>query len=84
MLEELLPSTNVIVPLLSFNVGVELGQLTIVAVALPVFWGLGRLIGADRYRRIVLPLAATPLVLISIKWLVERVFDISTVTVLCL
>ena len=82
VLEELLPSTNVIVPLLSFNVGVELGQLTIVAVALPVFWGLGRLIGADRYRRIVLPLAATPLVLISIKWLVERVFDISTVTVL--
>ncbi len=82
VLEELLPPTNVIVPLLSFNVGVELGQLTIVAVALPVFWGLARLLGADRYRRIVLPVAAVPLVLISIKWLVERVFEITTFTVL--
>lgn len=82
VLEELLPPTNVIVPLLSFNVGVELGQLTIVAVALPLFWGLGRLVGADRYRRIVLPLAATPLVLISIKWLIERLFDVPTFTFL--
>lgn len=78
VLEELLPPTNVIVPLLSFNVGVELGQLTIVAVALPVFWGLARLVGADLYRRIVVPVAATPLVLISIKWLIERVFDVTT------
>ncbi|MBA3455913.1 MAG: HupE/UreJ family protein [Deltaproteobacteria bacterium] len=82
MLEELLPPTNVIVPLLSFNVGVELGQLTIVVVALPVFWGLARLIGADRYRRFVLPIAATPLVLVSIKWLIERVFDITTFSLL--
>lgn len=78
MLDELLPPSNVIVPLLSFNVGVEVGQLTIVAIALPVFWGLAKLIGADRYRRIVLPVAATPLVLVGIKWLIERVFDVTT------
>lgn len=78
VLEELLPPTHVIVPLLSFNVGVELGQLTIVIVALPVFWALARLVGADRYRRIVLPVAATPLVLIAIKWLIERAFDVTT------
>ncbi len=82
VLEELLPPNHVIVPLLSFNVGVELGQLTIVAVALPVFWGLARLGGADRYRRIVLPVAAVPLALISIKWLIERVFDIPPFTFL--
>jgi len=78
VLDELLPPTHVIVPLLSFNVGVEIGQLTIVAVALPVFWALARALGADRYRRIVLAVAATPLVLVSIKWLIERVFGITT------
>jgi hypothetical protein len=82
MLEELLPPTHVIVPLLSFNVGVEIGQLTIVIVALPVLWTLARLLGADRYRRIVLPVAATPLVLVGIKWLIERVFDVPTFTFL--
>jgi len=78
VLEELLPPSHVIVPLLSFNVGVELGQLTIVAVALPVFWVLARLIGADRYRRFVLPVAGAPLVLIATKWLIERAFDVTT------
>ncbi len=82
MLEELLPPTNVIVPLVSFNIGVEIGQLTIVAVALPVFWGLARVLGADRYRRIVLAVVGTPLVLVGIKWLIERVFDVTTFTFL--
>ena len=50
VLSELLPPKDVIVPLLCFNVGVELGQLTIVAVALPVFYLLARVIGAWRYR----------------------------------
>jgi len=82
MLEELLPPTHVIVPLLSFNVGVEIGQLTIVVVALPVFWGLARVLGADRYRRGVLAVAAAPLALVGIKWLIERVFDVTTFTFL--
>lgn len=81
MLEELLPPTHVIAPLLGFNLGVELGQLSIVAVALPVCWGLARLLGAETYRRYVLPIAGAPLVLVGIKWLVERVFDVSTFTV---
>ncbi|HWU90048.1 MAG TPA: HupE/UreJ family protein, partial [Kofleriaceae bacterium] len=78
VLEDLLPPTHVIAPLLGFNLGVELGQLAIVAVALPAFAGLARLLGADRYRRIALPAAAVPLVLIATKWLIERSFAIET------
>lgn len=74
MLEELLPPTDVLVPLLTFNLGVELGQLTVVAVALPVLWLLARLLGPVRYRRYALPGAAILLVGISIQWLVERAF----------
>ncbi len=80
VLEERLPPHHVIVPLLSFNVGVELGQLAIVAVALPVFWALSRGCGAATYRRVILPVAAAPLVLIAIKWLIERALDVTTFT----
>jgi hypothetical protein len=53
-------------------VGVEIGQLTVVLVALPVLWGIAWVAGADRYRRVVLPVAATPLVVVGINWLLER------------
>ena len=53
---------------------------TIVLVALPLLWALARLVGAERYRRIVVPCAATPLVLVGIKWLIERVFQFSDCT----
>ncbi|MBA3396207.1 MAG: HupE/UreJ family protein [Deltaproteobacteria bacterium] len=76
MLAELLPAEDVLLPLIGFNVGVEVGQLTIVVVALPVFAGIARWLGASRYRRTALVVAAVPLVLIGLKWLVERVFDL--------
>lgn len=82
VLAELLPKEQVIVPLLTFNVGVEIGQLSIVLVAIPILWGIARLVGAERYRRIVLPVAAVPLVLIGLKWLIERVFEITTINIL--
>lgn len=72
----LLPPTDVVVPLLCFNLGVELGQLTIVAVALPVLYAVARAVGAVRYRRIVLPIAATPLALIGLAMAVERVLEV--------
>jgi hypothetical protein len=82
MLAALLPEDQVIVPLLTFNIGVELGQLSIVVVAIPILWGLARLVGPSRYRRIVIPVAAVPLALLGIKWLIERVFEISTISIL--
>ncbi len=76
MLAELLPAEDVLLPLIGFNIGVEIGQLTIVAVALPVFAGVARWLGAPRYRRTALAVAAIPLALIGMKWLLERVFDL--------
>ena len=72
MLEELLPPSQVVVPLLSFNLGVEIGQLTVVVVAIPVLWAIARLAGAERYRRFVLPVLAAPLVVVGAQWLIER------------
>jgi hypothetical protein len=73
----MLPPTDVVVPLLCFNVGVELGQLSIVAVALPVLFGFARVLGADRYRRHALPALAAPIVLIGILMVIERWFEVT-------
>jgi hypothetical protein len=75
VLEDRLPPENVVGPLLGFNLGVELGQLAIVAVALPAFAAIARALGAERYRRICLFAAAVPLSVISLKWLLERALD---------
>lgn len=48
--------------LASYTVGLELGQLMIASIALPVLYAAARALGATRYRRIALPLAAAILV----------------------
>lgn len=72
MLRPLLPPHDVVIPLLVFNVGVELGQLAVVAVALPVLslilWG----IGVQGYRRVGLPIASALLCVVGLVWLVQR------------
>lgn len=75
VLEEQLPPDHVVGPLLGFNLGVELGQLAIVAIALPLFAAVARGLGPDRYRRIGLLVAAVPLGAIATKWLLERALD---------
>jgi len=72
-LQEQLPPDHVVVPLVCFNLGVEVGQLTIVALALPLFLILARL-GADRYRRRIMPAIAVVLGAVAIKWLIERLW----------
>jgi hypothetical protein len=74
VLAEMLPPHDVIVPLLCFNLGVEIGQLTIVLVALPVLVLVARVVGAARYRRVVMPLLAAAIFTIGTIWLIERVF----------
>jgi hypothetical protein len=75
-LQELLPPSDVIVPLLCFNVGVEIGQLSILVVVLPLLYALTRALGADRYRRIALPLLAAPIFLLGIVMVIERVANV--------
>lgn len=77
MLEVLLPPDDVVVPLLAFNVGVELGQLVVVAVALPLCWLLGRALGGVRYRRVALPVMSGVLALGGLAWLAERLLDVT-------
>lgn len=76
-LAEILPTSGVVRPLLLFNVGVELGQLSIVAVTLPLLWALARALGAERYRRIALPVLCAPLALVGLGWLVERLAGVA-------
>ena len=80
VLAVLLPPDHVIAPLLGFNLGVEIGQLVIVAIALPLVWLAARELGAERYRRGVMPVLSIALAALAIKWLIERVFAISLFT----
>ena len=58
---------------LAFNLGVELGQLVIVAALFLLFFLLRR---TALYRRIVLPVAAVVMILFSCVWFVERAFGL--------
>lgn len=77
MLRPLLPPSQVVLPLLAFNVGVELGQLGLVVVAMPVLYAAIRGLGAARYRRVVLPLGAALLGGLGLIWFVERAFAVT-------
>jgi hypothetical protein len=75
-LAELLPPRDVVLPLLCFNVGVEIGQLTIVLAALPVFFAVARVAGGDRYRRFVMPALAGVIFLLGLAMFVERILSV--------
>ena len=72
----LLPPSGVIVPLLCFNVGVEIGQLTIVLVALPAFYAAARALGAGAYRRTLMPLISVGIFILGALWLIERALQV--------
>ena len=76
MLRPLLPPDEVVLPLLMFNLGVELGQIAVVLVVMPLLYGAVRWAGAERYRRVVLPAGAVALGGLGAIWLVERAFDV--------
>ncbi len=59
--------------LAGFNLGVEAGQLAIVAVLLPVAFILR---GSWFYRRAVLGLGSMAVVLIATTWLLERSLEL--------
>jgi hydrogenase/urease accessory protein HupE len=71
MLVPFLPADGVVVPLLAFNLGVEIGQLAVVAVALPLLaWLAGR--WPDAYRRVVVRGGSLIIGALGALWLVER------------
>jgi hypothetical protein len=68
-----LPQESLLLALVAFNVGVEVGQLAIVAVFLPIAY---RLRTTRIYRRGVLVAGSAGIVLIAGIWLVERAFTL--------
>lgn len=64
------------IPLLAFNLGVEAGQLAIVAVFLPVAWWLRH---RWVYRRLVLVAGSTAVMAVALAWLVERALDVKVI-----
>jgi hypothetical protein len=68
-----LPADTLVLSLVSFNIGVEAGQLAIVAVFLPVaFW----LRNTGFYRQGVFVGGSLLTLLIALVWLAERAFDL--------
>ena len=68
-----LPQESLLLALVAFNVGVEVGQLAIVAVFLPIAY---RLRTTRVYRQGVLVAGSAGIALIAGIWLVERAFNL--------
>ncbi|MES2264575.1 MAG: HupE/UreJ family protein [Pseudomonadota bacterium] len=68
-----LPQGALLMALIGFNVGVELGQLAIVAVFLPLAFAMR---ASWVYRRVLMLGGSAVIVLIAAIWLSERAFDV--------
>lgn len=68
-----LPKAALLLSLVGFNVGVELGQLAIVLLFLPLAYLVRNTV---LYRRGVLGLGSCVIVLVALAWLVERGMDV--------
>ncbi|WP_036307696.1 HupE/UreJ family protein [Methyloglobulus morosus] len=61
--------TGILVPLFSFNLGVELGQITVASVVLPLIWWLH---GKEKISRYLVPVGSVLTCLAGGYWLLER------------
>jgi hypothetical protein len=68
-----LPQESLVVALLGFNLGVEAGQLAIVALFLPLAYSARH---TWAYRRMVCVGGSAAIALIAAIWMIERVFDL--------
>jgi len=65
--------TGVIAPLLCFNLGVELGQMVVAALILPVIWRLNR---RESYQLRYVPTCSLSITLAGAYWLAERMLPL--------
>jgi hypothetical protein len=68
-----LPQESLLLALVGFNLGVEAGQLCIVAAFLPLAYAMRH---TWVYRRMIVVGGSAVIVLIAALWMVERVFDL--------
>lgn len=69
-----LPPNATVAALAGFNLGVEAGQLLIVAMFLPIAYGLR---GLRLYQRGVVATGSFAIMVLALCWLVERAFEVS-------
>ncbi|MBL8479599.1 MAG: HupE/UreJ family protein [Sterolibacteriaceae bacterium] len=72
-----LPQETLVLSLLGFNVGVEIGQLAIVAVFLPSAWFLRQ---TPFYRRGIYLGGSVLTLVIALVWFIERAFDLKLIS----
>lgn len=72
-----LPQEALVLSLLGFNLGVEAGQLAIVAVFLPLAYGLRNTLF---YRKLVFVGGSWLTLLVALVWLIERAFNLKVIT----
>jgi hypothetical protein len=68
-----LPQESLLVALVGFNLGVEAGQLAIVALFLPLAYAARH---TWVYRRMILVGGSAAIALVAALWMIERVFDL--------
>ncbi|MDF0645414.1 MAG: HupE/UreJ family protein [Nitrospira sp.] len=68
-----LPQDSLLLSLVGFNVGVEIGQLAIVALFLPLAYTFRE---ASTYQPIVVQAGSVVVMLVALVWLVERALDL--------
>ncbi len=71
-----LPHNALLLALVAFNLGVELGQLAVVAVFLPLAWALRN---QWIYRQGILAGGSLLVIALASVWLIERAFDLKLV-----
>ncbi|MEO5698792.1 MAG: HupE/UreJ family protein [Burkholderiaceae bacterium] len=72
-----LPRETLVLSLLGFNLGVETGQLAIVAVFLPLAYALR---DTGFYRRVVFVGGSVLTLAVALVWLIERAFDLKLIS----
>jgi hypothetical protein len=68
-----LPQESLLIALVAFNLGVEVGQLAIVGVFLPLAY---RLRATRLYQRVLVLYGSAAIALIASLWFVQRAFDL--------
>ena len=71
-----LPRESLLVALVAFNLGVELGQLVIVGIFLPIAYQLR---ATALYQRALVVCGSGAIALIASLWLTQRAFDLSII-----
>ena len=71
-----LPQESLLIALVAFNLGVELGQLAIVGVFLPVAYTLR---ATPLYQRVLFVYGSAAIALVAFLWLIQRAFNVQLI-----